>query len=317
MKLLRQPQRITDFPAYLFHHFTNDRCPESAGALAYISLLSLVPLMSVGFTLFTAFPAFEGFTEKVQNFIFSNLVPASEEAMKEHMRNFVEKASALTLPGLIALLITALLSMAAIERTFNTIWKVRRRRNPIETFVIYWAVLTVGPILIGVSLMVTSYIASLPFFSDAANAPDGPGILFRSLPFLATAPAFALLYGIVPYQRVPIRHAVAGGILAAALFELAKKGFTLFVTYFSTYQTIYGALATLPIFLIWIYLSWLVTLFGAEFTYCLSHPNPGLDPGTPVPEPAAREPDREPESDSLHWGEQSGPQQADPRAATN
>ncbi|MBT8419492.1 MAG: virulence factor BrkB family protein [Gammaproteobacteria bacterium] len=285
-----QLQRTQDFLAKLFHHFVNDRCPESAGALAYTSLLALVPLMAVGFTLFAAFPAFDGLTGKLQSFVFSNFVPASGKVVEAYIEGFVAKASALTLPGLIALLVTALLSMATIERTFNAIWKVRRRRNFVDAFMVYWAILTVGPLLIGVSLAVSSYVASLPFFSDAARSLGGPGVFLKLLPFLAATLAFALLYAIVPYQRVPPRHAIAGGVVAAVLFELAKKGFALFVTHFPTYEAIYGALAALPIFLIWVYLSWLIILLGAEFTYCLgnsiaSRPDPVRDMAEDVAPP--------------------------------
>nr|VFJ63414.1 MAG: YihY family inner membrane protein [Candidatus Kentron sp. DK] len=261
--------RTRVFLEHLFRHFIDDRCPESASALAYTSLLALVPLMAVGFSLFAAFPAFEGVTEKVQGFIFGNFVPARGEVVEAYLRGFVEKASALTLSGLVGLLATALLAMATIERTFNAIWKVRRRRNLVDTFMVYWAVLTVGPLLIGISLAITSYVASLPLFSEAARGLGGPGIFIKTLPFLATTLAFALLYAVVPYQRVPSRHAVAGGVAAAILFELAKKGFAFFVTQFPTYEVIYGAIAALPIFLVWIYLSWLIILFGAEITYCL------------------------------------------------
>lgn len=271
-------QRAKTFFGNLFRHFIDDGCPESASALAYTSLLALVPLMAVGFTLFAAFPAFEGFTDQIRGFIFENFVPASGEIVESYLQGFVTKASALTLPGLVGLLITALLAMSTIERTFNAIWKVRNQRRPIDTFTVYWAVLTLGPILIGISLAVTSYVASLAFFSGAA------GVFLKSLPFLASALAFTLLYAVVPQQKIPPRHALAGGLVGAVLFELAKKGFALFVTSFHTYETIYGALATLAIFLVWIYLSWLIILFGAEFTYCLGNPGPD------APEPDAEPP---------------------------
>nr|VFK37422.1 MAG: membrane protein [Candidatus Kentron sp. TC] len=269
MNPLRKLRRIKDFFTLLIRHFINDRCFESAGALAYTSLLSLVPLMAVSFTLLSAFPVFAEFTDKILDFIVNTFVPANRGIVESHLRNFVEKASALTLPGLIGLLITALLSMATIEGTFNAIWKINRRRNLMDAFIVYWAILTLGPLLVGVSLAITSYVASLSFFSDAARSLGEIGALLKLLPFLSAALAFTLLYATVPYQRVPIRHAIVGGIVAAGLFELAKKGFVLFITHFLTYEVIYGALATLPIFLIWIYLFWSIVLFGAEFTYCL------------------------------------------------
>nr|VFK20108.1 MAG: membrane protein [Candidatus Kentron sp. LPFa]VFK34433.1 MAG: membrane protein [Candidatus Kentron sp. LPFa] len=274
MNLLHKSQRIKDFFTHLIRHFIDDRCIESAGVLAYTSLLSLVPLLAVSFTLFSAFPAFAEFTDKILDFVVNAFVPANREIVESHLRNFVEKASTLTLPGLIGLLITALLSIATIEKTFNAIWKVNRRRNLMDAFMVYWSVLTLGPLLVGVSLAVTSYVVSLSFFSDAARGIEDAGVLLKLLPFFAAALAFTLLYATVPYQRVSIRHAMVGGIVAAGLFELAKEGFVLFITHFPTYEVIYGALATLPIFLIWIYLFWLIVLLGAEFTYCLGKPDP-------------------------------------------
>jgi len=291
MKFFHQLQPIRDFSASLARHFINDRCPESAGALAYTSLLSLVPLMAVGFTLFAAFPAFNGFLDKAQDFIFGNFMPENAEAIQAHLRGFVGKASALTLPSLAALLGTALLSMATIDQTLNRIWKVRRQRSLVNAFIVYWAVLTLGPILIGVSLAITSYVASLPFLHDAVQ-PSKSGMFVRVLPFFAATLAFTLLYAIVPYRRIPLYHAMAGGVVAAALFELAKKGFTLFVTRFSTYEAIYGALAAVPIFLIWIYVSWLIILLGAEFTYCLGNRISGES--DPIPNPGVKKSDVSP-----------------------
>nr|VFK53867.1 MAG: membrane protein [Candidatus Kentron sp. TUN]VFK55510.1 MAG: membrane protein [Candidatus Kentron sp. TUN] len=253
--------------------------------MAYTMLLSLVPFIAVGFILFSGFPAFDGFIEKIYGFIADNFLPESAKVVEEHLKGFVDKASALTVPGLIALIATALLSMATVHKTFNGIWKVNHQRSFINILIVYWAVLTLGPFLIGISMIATSYVTSLLFFSDTIHGSSDTGLFLKLLPFFIATLAFALLYTTVPSQRVPIRHAIVGGMVAAILFELAKKGFSIFVIHFSTYEDIYGALAALPVFLIWIYLSWLIVLFGAEFTYCLGNPSP-------IPDSTPRESDQ-------------------------
>nr|VFJ69041.1 MAG: tRNA-processing RNAse BN [Candidatus Kentron sp. FW] len=267
MNFTSRPQRTTDFLLYLFRSFIKDRCPVSAGMLSYTSLLSLVPLMALGFALFASFPVFDELEGKVKGFIFSNLVPATGEVVKEYLTTFVEKASGLTAPGIVFLLVTALLLISTIDRELNAIWKVYRRRNLLGSFIVYWAILTLGPLLVGFSLVISSYLVSLSF--EVTHGLADHETLFKLLSFLAVALAFTLLYAIVPYRHISLRDAIAGGVLAAALFELAKKLFTLYITHMGTYEAIYGALAAVPIFLIWVYISWLVILLGAEFTYCL------------------------------------------------
>ncbi|MES9974796.1 MAG: YihY family inner membrane protein, partial [Candidatus Thiodiazotropha sp.] len=155
------------------------------------------------------------------------------------------------------------------DKAFNTIWHVRRKRSPLAKFTVYWAILSLGPILIAISVGVTSYLVSIPFFSEAEAVVMVRTRLLSMMPVMISALAFTLLYALVPNRSVMLRHALAGGIIAALLFEATKRGFALYITTFPTYEAIYGALAVIPIFLIWVYLSWLVTLLGAEFSYCL------------------------------------------------
>jgi membrane protein len=251
------------------HHFNQDAVGQHVAALTYTTLLSLVPLMTVMLALFSVFPASERISQTVEDFVFQNFVPAAGEAVQQHLRNFSQKAGSLTGVGFIFLIIVALMLMSNIDKAFNTIWHVRSKRSPVAKFTVYWAILSLGPILIAFSVGVTSYLVSVPFFSDGETVMLLRTRLLGLMPVLISALAFALLYALVPNRNVPLRHAIAGGVLSALLFELAKRGFALYVTTFPTYETIYGALAAVPIFLIWIYLSWLVTLLGAEFTYCL------------------------------------------------
>ncbi|OUD12534.1 virulence factor BrkB family protein [Thioflexithrix psekupsensis] len=253
------------FLTFLGQRFIEDRCLQHASALAYTTLLSLVPLMAVTFSIFTAFPVFANLREGFQDFLFQNFVPTSAELLKTYLLEFVQKASHLTAVGIGGLILTSVLLMASIDNALNAIWRIETPRPAVIKFLVYWAVLTLSPLLIGISLAVSSYIFSLPFLSETARSPH----LLRVTPFIMSAIAFALLYMIVPNQRVPLQPAIAGGLVAAAFFELAKKIFAFYITQFPTYQAIYGALAILPIFLVWIYVCWIIVLLGAELTHCL------------------------------------------------
>ena len=260
---------IVHFLRLLISRFIQDQGLPSAASLTFTTLLSLVPLMTVSLAIFTAFPIAEQVAEQIQDFIFENFVPASSEVLQEHFINFSSQASRLTGPGFVFLIVVALMLMANIDRAFNTIWRVRRKRGPLGMFVVYWSILSLGPVLIGLSVAVTSYLVSIPLFTDVDESLRLSSRLLLITPMLASVIAFTLLYSVVPNSPVPIKHAVVGGVLAAILFELAKRGFAFYLTQFPTYEAIYGALAVIPIFLVWIYLSWVVTLLGAEFVYCL------------------------------------------------
>ena len=223
------------------------------------------------FSVFAAFPMFDSFSDQIQQFVFENFVPTSSEAIQQYIQEFSSKTSRLTAIGTAFLILSALLMMNTIEGALNDIWYITSNRKPIPKFMVYWAMLTLGPILIGASLAVTSYLTSFPLFSETAFIVGAKARLLGLLPFFATALACTLLYSIVPNTYVPLRHAFVGAVIAAILFELAKKGFALYVTAFPTYQMIYGALATIPVFLVWLYLSWMVVLLGAEISYCLYH----------------------------------------------
>ncbi len=257
--------RLGRFLRLLGFRFVEDGGLHHTASLTYTTLLSLVPLMTVTLAVFSAFPVSDRVAIEIQDFVFHNFVPASGEVIREHLETFSQKASRLSGAGTVFLVIVAVMMMGNIDRAFNTIWQVRRKRSAIAVFTVYWAVLSLGPILIGISMVLTSYLVSLTFLAEAVGRTGLLGLM----PVLASAVAFTLLYVLVPNRSVPLRHAIAGGVLAAVLFELAKHGFALYVTTFPTYQAIYGALAAVPVFLIWIYLSWLITLLGAEFTYCL------------------------------------------------
>jgi membrane protein len=258
------------FPAIVLQHFFHDRCLQGAGALSYTTILSLVPLTAVMVGVLSAFPVFDVVTEQLQGFIFKNFVPAAGEVVQQHLLSFADNTRGLTTFGIIFLMVTAVMMVSAINSTMNGIWRVHRPRPIAVRLMVFWSLLTLGPLLIGFSLAVTSYLVSLPLFSDAHLAGVRRTVL-RITPWATTTAALAIMYTIVPDQRVRVRDALAGAAVGALLFEFAKKGFALYVTSFPAYQTIYGTLATIPIFLIWVYVSWVVVLLGAEFTFCLGH----------------------------------------------
>lgn len=275
------PERNKRFLRYLFHRFGEDRCMDHAAALSYTTLLSLVPLMAVTFSIVAAFPVFDRFNDQIQDFVFSNFVPTSGAQVQEYLQGFTSKASKLTAVGIAVLVLTALMMMATIDKAFNRIWRTRKKRSPLASFMVYWAVLSLGPVFIGVSLAVTSYLVSIPLLSETADSIGVTSILLRLAPFMLATFAFSMLYLVVPNRRVSFRHALAGGALAALLFETAKRGFAFYVTTFPTYEAIYGTLATIPVFLIWTFVSWVIALLGAEFTQCLDSFRDHVEAGKP------------------------------------
>jgi len=189
--------------------------------------------------------------------------------VQRYLQEFSGKASRLSGVGFGFLVVVAVMMMVNIDHAINAIWRVRRKRGPLAMFLMYWAILTLGPLLIGISMAVTPLLVSIPFFTETTASQEMRSYLLALMPLLASMVAFTLLYALVPNRRVPFLHALAGGVLAALLFELAKHGFAFYLTNFPTYEAIYGALAVIPIFLVWIYLSWVIALLGAEFAYCL------------------------------------------------
>lgn len=260
LKPLKKP---ATFIWTILKRFQSDGCFSRAGSLAYATLLSLVPLMTVSFLIFTALPIFQEFALKIQNFVINNFVAASAEIVQQHLTKFVAHTSRLSAIGMIFLAATAVLMIFNLEQAFNAIWRAAKPRSLVSAFLMYWAVLTLSPLLIGIGLFLTTYLFSLPLISEAAQFLGLNKLFLILTPYVSTLIAFTLVYLAVPNCKVRFKDALIGGIVAMTLFELAKQGFVLYITHFSVYQLLYGALAAVPIFLVWIYLCWLITLFGA------------------------------------------------------
>ena len=250
---------------YVWKHFQEDRCLEEAASLSYTSLLAMVPLLAVIFGVVAAFPVFGDVSEKLKAFIFANFLPATGEQIEPYINTFLDSISGLTLPGTVFLIITALLLIFRIEVAFNRIWRVDRARTLLNRIVMYWAVLTLGPILTGaaVALSAQKVLSTLGIEEGLAPGWSHLGIFFLSWM------VFTMFFVLVPNRRVPFRDAVVGAFLSAVLFDVAKLGFVTYVSN-ANYSVIYGALATIPIFLFWLYIVWALILFGASLAASLT-----------------------------------------------
>lgn len=252
----------------LWKRIDEDGMTTQAGNLAYVSLLALVPLIAVVFALFSAFPVFSEISVQLKNFIFANFMPAAGSVLQHYLEQFVANVHRMTAVGATGLILTALLLMHSIDTALNTIWRSKEKRPLIYSIAVYWMILTLGPLLAGASLAISSYLLSLRWVSDSGVYGFIDQIL-RIFPLLLSWFAFWLLYSIVPTRRVPSRDALIGALVAGALFELGKKGFALYVTMFPSYQLIYGVLAVIPILFLWVYWTWCIVLLGAEITVTL------------------------------------------------
>lgn len=267
---LRDPRWLRAFGKHLWKHFREDRCLEAAGALSYTTLLALVPLMAVILGVVSAFPVFDYAVEQLQDFIFANFVPAAGDVVREYLDQFIARSAGLTGTGTLFLVVAALILMSTIEKTLNRIWRVERLRRPTSRLIVYWAVLTLGPLLLGASIGLTSYLAALPLLAPEFVRGTLQWLLLVGTPFVVAMLAFTLIFMAVPNRNVRFHHALAGAAFSALAFELSKRGFVLYVSNFPTYEKLYGALAAIPIFLVWIYLSWVVILLGASLAAALT-----------------------------------------------
>ncbi|WP_421865493.1 YihY family inner membrane protein [Motiliproteus sp.] len=258
------------FLRHLFQQFIANQGILNAAAMTYTTLFAVVPMMTVTYAMLASVPSFQGLGPQLESMIFDNFVPSTGAAVKEYLSGFAGQARSLTGIGILFLVITAFMMLKSIEKTFNRIWQVREPRRGLPSFLIYWAVLSLGPVLLGLGLGLTSYVTSLPLVSDATDVIGGRERLLALLPLLLSGAAFTLLYAAVPNCTVRLRHAMVGGLLSALLFEAAKRGFAMFVSLSPSYQLVYGAFAAVPLFLLWIYISWIIVLLGAQFVRCLS-----------------------------------------------
>lgn len=249
---------------YVCKRFYDDNGLGVASALTYTSLLGLVPMLTIFLAILSGFPAFGDMRDQIKEFVLSPLVPEAGDVVRDHINLFLSNTQQLTAFGVIGLALTSFLLLWTIESAFNTIWRVVEARPWSIRLLAFWAILTLSPLIVGISLSVKNYFEALAL---AAGLGDTPAFLERVphfIPLVMQFIAFSLLFWIIPHRRVRLRHCLIGGLVAALLFEMLKWGFSFYLTRAETYRIIYGTLATIPIFLLWLYLSWSVILFGAE-----------------------------------------------------
>ena len=262
------------FLAYVSRRFVDDRCPGIAATLSYTSLLALVPLAAIAFAILAVFPLFEGVRGEIQAFVFNNFVPDTGERLAEHFDGFVDNAGRLTSVGIAGLVVTATMLLATIGSALNAIFRVARPRRLVRRLLVYAAVIVLGPLILGASVVLAT---NIPALAEAAGIGAFTGLAGRLawlVPVLIVIVAFSLLYAVVPNRTVPWRHAIAGGVAAGILFSTLRWAFALYLVTFPVYRTLYGALSVVPIFLVWMYLSWAVILFGAVLTASLADRRP-------------------------------------------
>ena len=247
--------------------FFKEQYTYRASALAFTTLLSLVPLLTVIVFLVTKFPVFDTINTLAQNYILANFIPTSNSTIQFYLNNFTYQASHLPTLGIIFLLLTAMMLIITIEHTLNDIWYVRWKKRRIVSLLVYWIVLMSAPLLIGFGVLVSTYLFSLSWISSATQELGIKAPLLVCLPLLINTLIFSLLYIVVPNFKVQWTDGFFGGFIAAVIFELAKITFAFYIKRFPSYELIYGALASIPIFLLWLYISWLIILFGALVTH--------------------------------------------------
>lgn len=270
MPLRFDRERALSFTRFTWLRFVDDKCFETAGALSYTTLVSLVPLTVAVFAILSVFPVFAEWRGSLANYAFQNFVPATGMKIQEYMLAFADKASQLTGISIIVMLFSAVSMMISIEDRLNRIWRVRKPRGWTSRLLLYWAALTLGPILVVGSLALSSYITAMPMLHAAADQIATQFRLISLLPFVITFVTLLLLYTMIPNRRISWKHAGIGALLGAILFEFARWGFTQFIRNSPNYEEIYGALAAIPIFLLWIYLSWIIVILGASIAASVS-----------------------------------------------
>lgn len=252
------------FTRLVSQRISEQQLPQVAASLTFTTVLSLVPLATVVLAIFTAFPMFDRLQMSLQGYLIESFFPETlSETILTYVTQFSDKAKGLTAIGIVFLVITALTTMFTVDRVFNKIWNVKRQRSTINKVLLYWAVLSLAPVLIALSISVSTAL-----IGETMNAVNpllgGMFPVLNLIPITLTVLAFAFIYRAVPNRAVHWKDALVGGVLAAVLFEISKRAFAAYITHFPSYTALYGALAAFPIFLLWIYVSWIIVLLGAS-----------------------------------------------------
>ena len=266
---MRDKARAGAFIRFLGKRVLEDDLFQAAGALSFTTVFALVPLSMVVFGVLSAFPLFAEWSARLSDYIFSNFVPNAARSVEDYLLQFSSNAGQLTVAGVIALVVSLLITLNGVEAAFNRIWRVRSHRPKFGRFLVYWTVLTLGALMAAASLALSARFFALSVFdTEAGHLLEN--LMLQVAPLALELLAFAAIYKVVPHRTVHWRHAIAGALLAAVLFELIKGGIGLYLGTFGNYSKIYGTLAFVPIFLLWIFLSWFAVLLGASLASTLS-----------------------------------------------
>ena len=259
------------FIVFVLRRFEADRCREQAGSLTYTTLFAVVPMLTVFLVIISSIKALEPARQQLQQLIYSNFLPKSTIAFDKALNAFTEKSSNLTVIGVLFLFVTTVLMLTSIETVFNRIWRVKETRTGLVGFMRYWTIISLGPIVLGSAFVLSSTVASMNVLSNnfAGYQLDGALILWL-ISFILTIVGFFILYWTIPNRTVPIFSAVIAACFSATVFEILKHLFGWVMSNFTSYEIVYGAFAAVPIFLLWIYLSWNIILLGVEVSYALT-----------------------------------------------
>ena len=259
------------FVLFVLRRFEADRCREQAGSLTYTTLFAVVPMLTVFLVIISSIKALEPARQQLQQLIYSNFLPKTTIAFDKALNAFTDKSSNLTIIGILFLFVTTVMMLTSIEKVFNRIWRVRETRGGIIGFMRYWTIISLGPILLGSAFVISSTMASLNVLSNnfAGYELNGAFVLWL-ISFCLTVLGFFILNWTIPNRSVPIKSAFIAGLFSAVVFELLKNLFGFIMSNFTSYEVVYGAFAAIPIFLLWIFLSWNIVLIGVEISYALT-----------------------------------------------
>jgi len=267
--LMQMAREVWGFISYSALRFYNDNCFQTAASLTYTSLLAIVPMMTIGFAIFSAFPAFSALQTRVQELIFRNLVPQIGDAILEYLGHFMANAGQMPIFGVIGLAVSAVLLIWTIEGSFAAIWRVKEPRSLVTRILSFWAIVSLTPLFAGASLSLSGSLWSALQLVHLEELADPVAGFAGVLPFFLQVIGCTLLYLVIPNRTVDLLDALCGGVFGSLLLEGSKALFAWYMREYPAYQTIYGALSTVPIFLFWLYIAWSTVLFGAVITAAL------------------------------------------------
>lgn len=274
-KFVRWTDRIFDHARarsllrFLWKRYLDDRLFEAAGSLSYTTVFALVPLSIVVLGVLSAFPMFQEWQQGLIDFVFTNFVPSAASRVEEYLLEFSSNVGAMTTVGMVVLVITVLVTLRGVEQAFNRIWRVKAARAQLSRFLVYWTVLTLGALLAAAAIALFAQFLALSIFSTSPGRWLQQTIL-QTMPFIIELLVITALYKVVPHRSVRWKHAFYGALLAAVLLEVAKRLIALYLGNVETYQKIYGQVAFIPVFLLWIYLCWVSILLGASLAASFS-----------------------------------------------